>query len=447
MNEVDRHMLLIPFAGQSETFRGRGAGETPAPRQHQTLICGPHGYKWFAIPFAAASVFVSVAAAMGLAHTDDGAGLIAAMDEGRFQPPRDKGRLEIVDGKVGKATRFQFAKDSSSTFFTSNIHGTPEWDRAGGLSFWVKGRGEDGFGGLEFIYDDDYAVRYDLAFPVKGTGWSRVNVAWADLIPVLPGPKEKPLGTPGGNPPSKLSGLWFGRWWYWGDYPALTFDIDEIRLEPKIAREASDLRPEGPPLARVRAKLRDGKPITIVTMGDSLTDRRHWANRETCWVDLLSDRLREKYRSPVTIVNPAIGGTQLRQNLVLIPKWLDRAPEPDLVTIFFGGNDWDSGMRGEEFRRACADAVDRIRRATKGKADVLFLTTNPTATRWEETGELAEACRTAARDRNAGLADTENAFHVAGKTDRDRLFVHDRVHLSRPGHAVVAETVQKAIED
>ena len=27
-----------------------------------------------------------------------------------------------------------------------------------------------------------------------------------------------------------------------------------------------------------------------------------------------------------TIVNPAIGGTQLRQNLVLIPRWLAKAP-------------------------------------------------------------------------------------------------------------------------
>src|SRR5919112_184801 len=165
---------------------------------------------------------------------------------------------------------------------------------------------------------------------------------------------------------------------------------------------------------------------------------RHWANREIAWVDLLKDRLKEEYGSEVTLVNPAIGGTQLRQNLVLIPRWLDHTPEPDLVTIFFGGNDWDAGMRGEEFIRACADAVGRVRRATKGEADVLLLTTNPSANRWEDMAELAEACRGAARDRNAGLADTEAAFHAAGKEDRERLYVHDRVHLSRAGHGVVA---------
>ena len=77
---------------------------------------------------------------------------------------------------------------------------------------------------------------------------------------------------------------------------------------------------------------------------------------------------------------------------------------------------------------------------------MLLLTTNPSAVRWEETKELAEACRAAARDCNSGLADTETAFHASGKDDPNRLFVSDRVHLSRPGHELVAATVQQAIE-
>lgn len=81
-------------------------------------------------------------------------------------------------------------------------------------------------------------------------------------------------------------------------------------------------------------------------------------------------------------------GTQLRQNLVLIPRGLGPDAEPDLVTMFFGGNDWDAGMRGEEFQRACDDAVDRIRRATNGKADVLLMTANPSAARWTETAGI-----------------------------------------------------------
>jgi len=159
--------------------------------------------------------------------------VIATMDELIFTAPKAKGKAELVEGKVGKAVRFSFDKGAGSAFFTSNIRGNAEWDKAAGFSFWVKGDGNDSFAGLQFIYDNDYAVRYDLCFPIKGKEWTKVTVAWSDLIPVLPGPKAKSLA-PDGNSPSKLSGLWIGKWWYWADYPANTFTIDEIRLEPTL---------------------------------------------------------------------------------------------------------------------------------------------------------------------------------------------------------------------
>lgn len=382
-------------------------------------------------------------AELSVAAADDSS-LIASMDELKFAPPKEKGEAALVTGKVGKAVQFSFEKDARSTFFTSNIRGTPAWDQAAGFSFWVKGDGSSQFGGLELIYDDDYALRYDYCFSAKGTEWTKVVIAWSDLVPVLPGARARTLGA-GANPPSKVTAFWFGKWWYWGDYPPGTFTIDEIRLEPKIERDANVLMPPSAPLGRLMQKLKTGRPITIVTMGDSLTDTRHWANRTVVWPALVADQLQAKYKSAVTVINPAIGGTLLQQNLVLIPRWLEKAPEPDLVTVFFGGNDWESGMRGEEFTAACRDAVDRIRRATQGKADVLLMTTNPTMERWETMAELGAACRTAARDRDAGLADTEAAFHVAGKTGRNVLYVDDRVHLSPAGHAVVAETVLNAI--
>ncbi len=385
--------------------------------------------------------------ALGAARAADDA-LIDSMDDLHFHPPKEKARAELVDGKVGKAVRFSFAQGPPGAFYTSNLHGSPAWDRAAGLTFWVKGDGSDHFGGLELIYDDDYAVRYDFAFPLKSTEWTEVVVAWRDLTPVLPGPKSNPLDPAGDHKPSKISGIWFGKWWYWGEYPAHSYAVDEIRLEKKIPLDETDHKPDGPPLARILAKLRAGKPVTIVTMGDSLTDTHHWANREVNWPALLKKRLEEKYKSPVTIVNPAIGGTQLRQNLVLIPRWLAKAPEPDLVTLCFGFNDWDAGMRGKQFRESYRDAADRVRRATKGKAEVLIVTTVPAASRWGTAAELAEACRQAAHDRDAGLADADRAFTAAGKDEKERakLYVRDLTHLAPPGHELMARTVEEAIE-
>jgi lysophospholipase L1-like esterase len=367
------------------------------------------------------------------------------MDEIRFRSPEGKGKAELVEGKVGKAVRFSFDKDSRGAFFTSKFRGSAEWDRAAGFSFWVKGDGSDSFAGLELIYDDDYALRYDYCFPIKGTEWTKVTVAWRDLVPVLPGPKSKPLG-PGGNNPSKVSALALGKWWYWRDYPAHSFAVDEIRLEEKIELDDTDYRPSGAPLERVLAKLKAGKPVTIVTVGDSLTDFNHWANRKNAWPTLLTERLREKYKSEVTLINPAIGGTQLRQNLVLFPRWLAQAPQPDLVLFCFGYNDWDAGMRGLQFQETYEDAVDRVRRATKGSADVLLLTTIPALKRWTDMAELAEACRVAAKTRKAGLADTEKAFQTAGKENREKLYATDQTHLGAAGHEVMAATVFQAIE-
>ena len=385
-----------------------------------------------------------VVTAVALAAPADEGPVIATMDELKFAAPKGKGTAELVEGKVGKAVRFSLDKDARSAFFTSTVRGTAEWDKAAGFSFWVEGDGTDGFAGLQFIYDNDFAVRYDLCVPVKGKEWQKVTVAWGDLIPVLPGPKAKPLGL-GGNATSKVSAVWFGKWWYWGDYPAHTFTVDEIRLESTVERDAKDYKPAGDPLSRVRAKLKAGKPVAVVTMGDSLTDVRHHANRKTNWPALLAEKVKAAHKSEVAVHNPAIGGTQLRQNLVLVPRWLDAVPEPDLITVWFGGNDWEAGMRGPEFETACAEAVDRVRRATKGKSDVLLLTTCPSAAAWDKTAPLAEAMRKVAKERNAGVADVAAAFGAVAKDGREKLFVADRVHLSPDGHALAAETVLKAI--
>jgi hypothetical protein len=74
-------------------------------------------------------------------------------------------------------------------------------------------------------------------------------------------------------------------------------------------------------------------------------------------------------------LNLVLGGTPLRQKLVLMPRWPAEAPEPDPVTLCFGGNDWNAGMRGRQLRESYRDPPDRDRRATKGKENVLILTT------------------------------------------------------------------------
>jgi lysophospholipase L1-like esterase len=239
----------------------------------------------------------------------------------------------------------------------------------------------------------------------------------------------------------------FGKWFFWKDYAAHSYAIDDFKLEAKVEIDTNDYKPAGAPLARVLEKLKKGEPITIVTIGDSLTDFAHWANKPINWPTTLADKLKTEFKSEVKIVNPAIGGTLLKHGMVIIPRWVKPVPEPDLITICYGFNDDDSGMTGPQFLAAQKDAIERVRRATKGKSDVLIITTNPAVPKWDKLAGLAESCRQAAKEKNAGIADTYVAFHEAGKENKERLFCSDTVHMGKDGHELIAETVLKAIKN
>ena len=157
--------------------------------------------------------------------------------------------------------------------------------------------------------------------------------------------------------------------------------------------------------------------------------------------------MKQQFGGDIELVNPAIGGTQLTQNLVLMPRWLDGHPQPDLVTVWFGFNDFDSGMRREHFERILRFAVDRIRRLTKGRSETLLITTCPAVARWDTMEELVEAARTVAAEKKTGLADVSAAFHRAGSEEAARvsLFCRDRTHLSSSGHELAAKTVADVI--
>jgi lysophospholipase L1-like esterase len=388
-----------------------------------------------------AILILSVPALCGAADS-----VVDAFETSAFNAPKEKGRFQIVEGKEGKAVKFSFDDACKSSFFMRKLKGAPEWDSSEGFSFWLKGDGSDHSACMQFLWNEDYKMRYEFAFSLKSTEWKKVYVPWTDLVPVLSHEGAKLIDMKNGILPSKLSQMWIGKWWAWRDCAAHSFTIDDMRIEAKIEQDRTDYRPKDAPLARMMEKLKAGKPVTIVTMGDSLTDYNHWANKPVNWPTLLKEQLKAKYKSEVTIVNPAIGGTELRQNVVMIPNWLVKTPEPDLITVCFGGNDWNGGMRGEGFFETMKYTVERLRRETKGAADVLLITTAPWAKNFDEFAPLADGVRRAAADRNAGLADLYNAFHESGKSNKEQLYAKDLVHLSPAGHDVVAKTVLQAIE-
>lgn len=400
----------------------------------------------------AALLACQVAAMAASGQGTDGT-VILDMDSVRHTPAelsQDKtptGTVELVEGKVGSACQFTFVEGARSGFFTAGVRASEAWNEAEGISFWVKGDGSQSWGGLELIDTSDFRFRYGYCFPIDATDWRKIAVPWCDLIPEHPAADLVDPQT--GYAPSRFGNLWFGKWWYWKDYPAQSFAVDHIALEPSIPVDTTDHTPAQAGTPRLFAKLNAGEPVTIVTMGDSLSAAEHWANRDVLWSRVLADRLQTRFGSQVTVVNAAIGGTPLNTNLVLMPRWLKDTPQPDLVTVWFGFNDWDLGMRRDQFTRMLGFAVDRIRRMTSGQSEVLLMTTCPAMARWDTMGELAEAVRDVALEKRTGLADISAAFHEAGQEEADRtaLFCTDGTHLGEAGHGLAADTVLQAITD
>ncbi|MGA2033546.1 MAG: GDSL-type esterase/lipase family protein [Thermoguttaceae bacterium] len=355
------------------------------------------------------------------------------------------GTVELVDGQFGKACKFTLVESATPQFFTAWVNPKDDWDQCDGFSFWLRGDGSKSCGGLEFIDGDDFGQRYGYCFPIQSKDWVKVTVPWSDLIPELSG---APVDARQGYAPNRFRNVWVGKWFYWREFPACSFTIERMALEKHIDRDATDYVPKEPGLPRLLAKLKARKPVTIVTMGDSLTDKHHWANRERVWAEELVAQLKKAYGGEVTLVNPAIGGTTLSQNVILMPRWLQEAPSPDLVAIWFGGNDWDSGVRGERYQQYLEMAIDRVRRATKGQAEVLVMTTCPGFAAWETRNELCRAAFEAARQRKTGFVDAATAFHKAGSREealKRQYWVWDNVHLGPGGHALIASAVFQAI--
>ena len=75
---------------------------------------------------------------------------------------------------------------------------------------------------------------------------------WRDLIPELPA--GKPVDPVNGYPPSHFANFWFGKWFYWHDYPACSYAVDQVALEPTIEMAGYPPLPEQPGVPRLLAK-------------------------------------------------------------------------------------------------------------------------------------------------------------------------------------------------
>ena len=159
-------------------------------------------------------------------------------------------------------------------------------------------------------------------------------------------------------------------------------------------------------------KLRQGKPVTIVAWGDSVTAGGEASTPERAFAKLFATRLAERFaKSKVTVVNAGIGGSNTVGRLPNLHAEV-LAHQPDLVTIEFVN---DMGLPEATVRENLDSAFRQIRAAG---AEVILITPHFTMPemmgrqtwRGPESRPTVTVLRQIAEEKSVALADVSQRW-------------------------------------
>jgi len=373
--------------------------------------------------------------------------------------PIGEATITSVTGTDGPNTaillEFSTKEKKGPAFMTRPVMGDYSWDRYrnGGMSLWLKGDGSDGFFAVELI-DSSYALRYATLVSLKETELHRVDIPWREFTPEIYSARARPLplfSEEGGLYPHIARQLFIGRWFYFRDhFTPYHVTIDRITLENDLPYDDTDYTPEEPGVRHTLAKLRAREPVTIVCAGDSITYGAKVGGPTGAYPGKLQALLRDKFGyDRITVVNSGVGGLQALQGGVLISR--DVVPyEPDLVTVMYGYNDLvGAGVKEDQFKTAIGVYVDRVRRLTRGRSEVMLISTIPgtSETAWELLEAGARTVREVAQEKRCGLAGAAEAFRELGRETliADYFAPGDAAHPGARGQELLARLLAEAI--
>jgi len=202
--------------------------------------------------------------------------------------------------------------------------------------------------------------------------------------------------------------------------------------------------------ARVLEKLRQGRRVTIVCWGDSVTACGEASTPDKCYVNLLESRLRERYpKAKVRVVNAGIGGTSTPGRLPAFQKEvLDF--KPDLVTLEFVN---DMGLPDDVLT---ANYEQILCRVTQAGADLILITPHFTMPEWMELphGRGLEKrrgvmfLRRFAEEHKVPLADASKRWEELQNlgVPYETLLRNGINHPDDRGHAFFAEELMRVLE-
>lgn len=207
---------------------------------------------------------------------------------------------------------------------------------------------------------------------------------------------------------------------------------------PRATAATAARRPAGDSLAHFREAMAGERPLTIVALGDSVTELNWTTRGHLNWVGLLSASLFEsKAARGYAVINAGISGSTFTDGLARVDRDVLRH-DPDLVIIGFGINDWMFAHNPpEQQRRDLVALIEHIRAASD--TSILLRTPHTIVDKetfaWTEPEEMRVAVamiREVAAEQGVTLVD-HHASWLADPPDA-RATMYDWIHPNEVGH-------------
>jgi acyl-CoA thioesterase-1 len=187
------------------------------------------------------------------------------------------------------------------------------------------------------------------------------------------------------------------------------------------------------------ASLAQGKPATILVVGDSLS-AEYGLKRGTGWVALMELRL-DKEKPGTKVVNASISGDTTSGGRSRLPALLAQH-QPSVVVIELGGND---ALRGLPLAMT-QDNLNAMTQAAQASGATVLLAGMQVPPNYGQdyTKRFADTFATVAKAQKAALV----PFLLKGVADAPnaaQLFQADRIHPKEEAHATILNTMWPAV--
>lgn len=207
-------------------------------------------------------------------------------------------------------------------------------------------------------------------------------------------------------------------------------------------------------LPRTTALLTNGEPVTIVVLGDSISEGYDASGFHRVrpfqpgYTGLVVEGLRERSRSAVRLHNLAVAGSTAADGVWRTDAAIAAGPlaeeGPDLVIVAFGMND-ACYADGGEFAANVGAILDRVRRTRPGVEFLLVSPMLPTsACTWVEPERFARYAEALRRMTGPGVALADVTWLWARLLERKDQFSLSGNGLNHPndyGHRLYAQAV------